>query len=289
MTVHAMPVRLRRGADTEPRPVPWQGMIWVTWRQHRGLLIGILAVFLAAVLAMLAVGMRIHQDYAALAACHPAASPACAGLGDYFNSTDWHEGNGIHAAVQVAPVLLAIFAGPPILAREFEDGTFRYAWTQGIGRVRWTVTRLVILGVVVAVAALALSLECTWFFDPFLRTQNMTAVSPAVFGARGVVYAAWTLTALCLGTFLGTLLRRLLPAMLVTLAAYLALAAVTWFYLRGHYPVHTFWPMQLFEGGWLLILSVLLAAGTIWLVRRQAALRALPEPPPSITSVGACR
>jgi hypothetical protein len=28
-----------------------------------------------------------------------------------------------------------MFAGPPRLARELENGTFRYAWTQGIGRV----------------------------------------------------------------------------------------------------------------------------------------------------------
>jgi hypothetical protein len=246
-------------------------MIWVTWRQHRGLLIGVLAVFLATVLAMLAAGLRIHQDYAVLAACHPASSPACAQLMTYFNSTDWHEGNGIHVAVQVAPVLLAMFAGPPVLAREFENGTFRYAWTQGIGRVRWTVARLAILATVVTAAALAMSLECTWFFGPFLKTQHMTAVSPAVFGTGGVVYAAWTLTALCLGTCCGALLRRTLPAMLGTLAAYLALAVFTWFCLRDHYPVSTFWPMQVLEAGWLLALSALLVAATIRLVRRHAA------------------
>jgi len=271
MPVNTLPVRQRRGAGTGSRPVPWQGMIWVTWRQQRGLLIGTLAVFLAAVLAMLAVGLRAHHDYAALAACHPAASPACAQLMNYFDSTDWHEGNGIHVAVQVAPVLLALFAGPPILAREFENGTYRYAWTQGIGRVRWTVTRLAILGVVVTAAALVLSLECTWFFAPFLKTQDLSTVSPGVFGTRGVVYAAWTLTALCLGALAGALLRRLLPAMLATLAAYLALAAVTWLYLRDHYPVSGFLPMQLFEAGWLVALSALLAAATVGLVRRHAA------------------
>jgi hypothetical protein len=276
MTVHTMPVntglvRQRRGAEHEPRPVPWQAMIWVTWRHHRGLLIGVLAAFLAAVLAMLVVGLRIHQDYAALAACHPAASAACAQLSNYFGSTDWHEGNGIHVAVQVAPALLALFAGPPVLASEFENGTFRYAWTQGIGRVRWTATRLAILAAVITAAALVLSLECTWFFGPFLKTQGVTTTSPGVFGTSGVVYAAWALTALCLGTFAGALLRRLLPAMLVTLAAYLALAAVTWFYLRGHYPVGTFWPMQLFESAWLLALSAALVAATLRLIRRRAA------------------
>jgi hypothetical protein len=48
-------------------------------------------------------------------------------------------------------------------------------------------------------------------------------------------------------------------------------AALTWAYLRDYYPVSTFWPMQFFEGGWLLVLSVLLAAGTVRLVRHRTA------------------
>ena len=40
--------------------------------------------------------------------------------------------------------------------------------------------------------------------------------TPSVFGTRAVCYAAWTLTAFCLGAFLGTLVRRTLPAMAIT-------------------------------------------------------------------------
>ena len=32
-------------------------------------------------------------------------------------------------------------------------------------------------------------------------------------------------------------------------------------------PVSRFWPMQFVEAGWLLALSVLLIAATVWLVR----------------------
>ena len=32
-----------------------------------------------------------------------------------------------------------------------------------------------------------------------------------------------------------------------------------------------FWPFQWIEGGWLLVLSVLLIAVTVWPVRRRAA------------------
>jgi hypothetical protein len=35
-------------------------------------------------------------------------------------------------------------------------------------------------------------------------------------------------------------------------------------------PASRFWPFQWIEGGWLLVLSILLIAATIWLVRRRA-------------------
>jgi hypothetical protein len=39
----------------------------------------------------------------------------------------------------------------------------------------------------------------------------------------------------------------------------------------GYQPGSRFWPFQWIEGGWLLALSVLLIAATVWLVRRRAA------------------
>ena len=39
----------------------------------------------------------------------------------------------------------------------------------------------------------------------------------------------------------------------------------------SYQPGSRFWPFQLIEGGWLLALSVLLIAVTVWLVRRRAA------------------
>jgi hypothetical protein len=271
MTLLTIPVRPRRDAGDEPPPVPWRQMVWVTWRQHRGLLTSVLAVFVLAVAGLLTEGMRLHRDYAALTACRPAASSACQQLSMFFGSTDWHEGNGIHIAVLAAPVLLAMFAGPPVVARELENGTYRYVWTQGIGRIRWTVAKLVFPGSVVTIAAFVVSQLFTWFFGPFLAEQNLTVLTGAVFITRGAAYAAWTLIAFCLGVFLGTLLRSVIAAMAVTLGVYLALGAVTWFYFRPRYPVRTFWPMQFFEAGWLLILSAALVAGTIWLVRRRSA------------------
>jgi hypothetical protein len=41
--------------------------------------------------------------------------------------------------------------------------------------------------------------------------------------------------------------------------------------LTTYQPDSRFWPFQWIEGGWLLALSLLLIAATIWLVRRRAA------------------
>ena len=54
-------------------------MLWVTWRQHRGLLITVAAVFCAAVAGMLRTGLPIHHDYALLMACRPLARPPASG------------------------------------------------------------------------------------------------------------------------------------------------------------------------------------------------------------------
>ena len=39
----------------------------------------------------------------------------------------------------------------------------------------------------------------------------------------------------------------------------------------SYQPVSRFWPFQWIEGGWLLALSVLLIAATVWLVRHRGA------------------
>ncbi|HJZ08535.1 MAG TPA: hypothetical protein VJ283_10680, partial [Trebonia sp.] len=42
-------------------------------------------------------------------------------------------------------------------------------------------------------------------------------------------------------------------------------------YWTRYQPGSRFWPFQWIEGGWLLALSALLIAATVWLVRRRAA------------------
>jgi hypothetical protein len=133
----ALTLSVRPGQDAGPalRPVPWRRMLWVTWRQHRGMLVSVTAVLATVSVFLLIAGLKVHHDYTALINC-PASSDACAALHNSFNNTDWTMGNTVLILMNLAPALLGIFTGPAVLGRELETGTFRYSWTQGIGRVR---------------------------------------------------------------------------------------------------------------------------------------------------------
>jgi hypothetical protein len=269
MTVLTMPAV--PGQDIAPRLVPWRQMVWVTWRLHRALLISLPAVLGTIAVFLLIAGQRIHHDYAAIAGCSVAdQSGTCGALIGHFNSVDWTMGNICLIFMNLAPPLIGAFAGGPVLARELENGTFRYAWTQGMRRERQAIAKLVLLGVTIAILAGAFGELFAWFFQPFLPVEDMSTLTVTVFETRGLAFAAWVLVAFAIGAFLGMLLRRIIPAMAATLVVYLGLAMGAW-KLRDSYPVSGFWPMQFIEAGWLLVVAVLFMAATVWLVRRRAA------------------
>jgi hypothetical protein len=351
MTALTAPARPK---NARLRPVAWRRMAWVTWRQHRIALGGVVALLGVLALYLWVTGLHVHHAYAAVAACHPASSNTCATLIVNFNQANGSTAEVIAALLQGVPALVGAFVGAPVLARELETGTFRYAWTQGFGRWRWALAKLVPLAIAVAAAAGAFSLLLSWYYAPFFADGNQTTLASTVFDLRGVAFAAWTLAAFAIGALAGMLIRRVVPAIAATLAATAGLGLVTGLYLREHYipalvtsnpnvpgstmgssvfvpdpawilseqwqtkagrpvsesalgqvlpaqlggkgggipqsfevtdyltrhgytlwttyqPASRFWPFQWIEGSWLLVLSVLLIAATVWLVRRRAA------------------
>jgi len=356
MTALTMPARPEED-DASLRPLPWRRMAGVTWRQHRFALVGMITLLGAVAVSLWIVGLQVHHAYAAAIACHPASSPACQDLINTFNNMDTFMANGV--IVQALPVLIGAFVGAPVLARELETGTYRYAWTQGFGRWRWTLGKLVPLAIAVAAATGAFSVLLSWYYQPYFATGHQTLglfqTSPfntGLFDLREVAFPAWTLAAFAIGALAGMLIRRVVPAIAATLAVYAGLAFAAGLFLREHYltplvttnltvpgsawilgqwwtkggatlsqstmervmdpvmqrlmPVvppdqihlyklptllntehyltqhgYTFWtsyqpgsrlwPFQWIEGGWLLALSALLIAATIWMVRRRAA------------------
>ena len=352
----ALTTPARRGEDdARLRPVPWRRMAGVTWRQHRIALASV-AVLLGGLAAWLwTIGTPLHNAYAAAVACHPASSAACQNLVVAFNiSADNHfmgsKGPG-GVLLQLVPALIGAFVGAPVLARELETGTFRFAWTQGFGRCRWALAKLAGLAVVLAAATAAFGALVSWYYQPEFATASQVPGlyqdSPLVtlFSLREITFPAWTLAAFSIAALAGMLIRRVVPAIVAALAVYAGLAFAVAGLLREHYltplvtstsflpgastawvisqwstkdgrfafsgnppgslvsqfcsavppdkigplgfapclaqhgytqwtsyqPATRFWPFQWIEGGWLLVLSALLIAVTIWLVRRRAA------------------
>jgi ABC-2 type transport system ATP-binding protein len=236
----ALTVPARPEEDLSLRPVPWRQMAWVTWRQHRTMLAGVAVVLGGLAVTLLIPGLRLHHAFAAAAACRPVTSLACNDLVSTFNGMNGFPANGY--VLQAVPALIGAFAGAPVLARELETGTFRYAWTQGFGRWRWTLAKLVPLAVMVAVAAGALSLLSAWYYQPYFAANNLNlglASTPALdsgtFGIHGIAFAAWTLAAFAIGALAGMLIRRVVPAIAATLVVYVGLGVATALYLRPHY------------------------------------------------------
>ena len=255
MTAAAIPGRRGRAAA---RPVPWTRLAWVTWRQHRAALAGAGAL-LAVIAAYLAyIGREIHRAYDSFNACLQASphalpplggrlagTPACGALERAFMSF-YGTGRGSVGASGInaqtvpflllaVPVLVGAFVGGPVLARELESGTFRFAWTQGAGRVRLAAARLVPLAAVLTAAAYGLSALFSWYIGPFVQSGVTGRYPMQLFGTMGTDFAAWTLFSFALTAFAGVLLRRTVPAMAASVVVLTTADTVTMMALRQHY------------------------------------------------------
>lgn len=231
----ALTMAVLSDGDTHPRPLPWRRMAWVTWRQHRLAFFGIAVLLGALAVYLWLEGRQVHHAYAVAVGCHPAGSVACVNAITDFTSTYHHTATIVPALLQTVPALIGAFLGAPVLARELETGTFRYAWTQGFGRWRWTLAKLVSLAVVAAATTGAFSLLFSWYYQPFFADGQTNPLAAIVFDLQGFGFASWTLVAFAMGSVAGMLTRRVVPAIIATLAAYTGLAFVVATFLRLRY------------------------------------------------------
>jgi len=226
--------------DAAPRPLPWRRMAGVTWRQHRIALAAVAVLLGALAVYLWIVGTSVHHAWTAAITCHPVGSPACQDLAATFNGT-WNNMSIPTVLLQVVPALIGAFVGAPVLARELETGTFRFAWTQGFARWRWALAKLAALGVVLAAAGAAFGTLLSWCYQPYSAAANQdlglygNTPFAVAFGLREVTFPAWALAAFATGALAGMLIRRVVPAIAATLAVYAGLAIAAAALLREHY------------------------------------------------------
>jgi ABC-type transport system involved in multi-copper enzyme maturation permease subunit len=201
------------------------------------------AVVLAIAGAVLLVtGIKLnHAYYAAAAVCKQQDN--CAHMFTYtFPSQGYLDAaNTLGAAGLAVPGLIGMFWGAPLAAREFETGTFRLVWTQGVTRTRWLAAKLALAGVAAIVAGELFSLMVDWWSSPIHKAN--TGYTPFTSGSfhSGVAPVGYAAFAFALGVTAGLLIRHTLPAMAVTLAVFTAVIIAFPIWVRPHLipPVQT--------------------------------------------------
>ena len=206
-------------------------MTWLVWRQHR-LQLAIGAVLLGTLAVLLLVtGVRMASQYrVALASC--TASGDCSNLAQTLDLGVPAVGRIVVMTVGV-PLLVGLFWGAPLVARELETGTSQFAWTQSVTRRRWLAVKAGGLLLAAAATAGAVSALVTWWSGP--KNALHLDIFTAGFDYMGVTPAAYAAFAVALGIAAGAVLRRTLPALAVTLAGFIGVRLLISGYAREHY------------------------------------------------------
>jgi hypothetical protein len=204
-------------------------VIWLTWRQCRTQFLAVYGLVAAACVWLALTG------------------PALARLArenndvyDLLTSNDRLLFNGGIAVLAVAPAVIGIFWGAPLVARELETGTYRLAWNQSVTRGRWLAAKLGFSVLATAVAVGILTTAITWWAHPLdgaTGSQHGSLASrltPISFAMRGIVPVGYAVFALLLGTLIGLILRRSVVAMALTLAIYVFVQISVPLWIRPH-------------------------------------------------------
>jgi len=213
-------------------------VIWLTWRQFRVNALVVYAALLAVVAALALTGPHLADVY------------------DQSASTflDWIATRRLDQSLYVVgtvggfvvPALIGAFWGAPMIARELEAGTHRLAWSQTVTRDRWLATKLGLGLVGASTAGAVLGLATTWWAHPVdkavgARTDSdvssifqVARLSPQLFASRGVAPIGYAALAFVIGVLAGAVIRRTVPAMAVTLAAYVVIQIVMPNFVRPH-------------------------------------------------------
>ncbi|NUO59216.1 MAG: ABC transporter permease subunit, partial [Hamadaea sp.] len=126
-----------------------------------------------------------------------------------------------------------VFWGAPLITRELEEKTDRMVWNQSVTRTRWLAVKLTLLTLASMAVTGLYSLLLTWSASRYdqLAGGRFAAMT---FAARDLVPIGYAAFAFLLGTTIGLLVRRTLPAMALTLAVFAVVQIVLPITVRQH-------------------------------------------------------
>ena len=206
-------------------------MTWVTWRQYRGQA-AIAAALLAAFAAVMVVsGAQMASQWHSMLSSCAATDGVSACSAQPLGGTI---GRDFELLSTMVPGILGIFWGAPLVAHELETGTGIFAWTQSVTRARWLTVKAGWLLLAAALWGGAVAALVTWWSGPPNALYG-NAFEQNYFDVQGIVPVGYAVFATALGIAAGTLLRRTLPAIAVTLGGFIGLRVLVSDAVRPHY------------------------------------------------------
>ena len=230
-------------------------MIWLTWRQFRAQAWAALGALAVIAIAFAVTGPHLASLYSTsgIPTCQ-ARSDCGTAVSNFLNQIKgvdavlYFVGLGV---LYLAPAVIGLFWGAPLVTRELEAGTFRMTWNQSVTRTRWIAVKLGLIGLASMAAAGLFSLTVSWWASPINQanglnttrngSSSLNRLTPLLFGASGITPIGYAAFAFALGVTAGVLIRRTLPAMAITLAVFAAIQVIMPNVIRPHLiaPLHS--------------------------------------------------
>ncbi|HXT90157.1 MAG TPA: hypothetical protein VN714_12965 [Trebonia sp.] len=213
-------------------------MTWLTWRQYRMATVTAAALIAAFAALVVITGLNMATQF------HTAFGSCLAAGTCRFPNDDIGLGGGplgfIIEFTLAVPAVLGMFIGAPLVAREIETGTGQFSWTQAVTRRRWLAVKVGWLLLAALAWGGAVGALVTWWSGP-KNAAYLSAFNPGTFDVQGIMPAVYSLFAMALGIAAGALIRRILPALGVTLFGYFGIRLIIMGWIRQHYmtPVTT--------------------------------------------------
>jgi hypothetical protein len=205
-------------------------LVWRLYRAQAAIAAVLLAAF-AAVLVVTGLSMA-SQWHTMLLGC--TANGTCGNLGATVSLGGSVAGHDLVLLSLVAPLLIGVLVGAPLLAHEFEARTTDFAWAQSVTRRRWLLVKVGWTLLAAAVWGGVMAALVTWWSGP-RNALLQNAFQPSTFDMQGIVPVGYAVFATALGIAAGALLRRTLPAIAITLGAFIGVRLLIANAVRPHY------------------------------------------------------
>ena len=199
------------------------------WRLHYRQVYWALATLAALAVLLVVTGINMANDYRSFqATC--AATQSCGDVSSILFRGDGFIIDLVDSTLVIS-ALFGMFWGTPLVAQEYEEGTQNLAWTQGVTRKKWFSVNLAWVLTAAVLWAGVLTFLVSWWRSP----ENAIDGRFNAFDIQGIVPIAYAIFAVSLGIAAGTVMRRVIPAIAMTIGGFLAVRFPIAVWARPHF------------------------------------------------------